>query len=341
MNSQTLALFKLPRLLPGKGVQLRGYGDQKTLNGLAATGIGNSRVIQKTNLAQGLNLSELQNLLPFLRPGAGVRLHGHDGLLVLERLPDVIEEAAQEVTPIARLLVAVEGRKITAFACVFTAESIENPGNFVISQTTTTHYANGDVIYTSAASGVINTFEPGETPAECAALENTTDYDPEFDYGAFVSDEVTEETMPFDDLFAAAMSAFATASVETATQSYEWLPDTWSTISAEGGFADDIDDPYNPGNFGPSGHRWNGDAPTYSEVFVTSTRWRATNTGTCSMIITWQRVTIFGATVLTTDTITLAPGETSDWIGPPTIPTAPDADDASYYRITRVQLNGL
>lgn len=242
---------------------------------------------------------------------------------------------------VARLAVEVEAKKVTALACVYSAESLVSPGNFVVVETIVDHYVNGDVTWSNTASGEIKTYEPEETPAECPALVFATDYDPEFAYGAFESEEVTESLLAHADLFAAAMAAFADATAATNTQSYEWTREQWGTISAVDGFADNVKDPRAPVGFAPNGHRWEGDTPTYAEVDVASVRWRAVNNGDCDILVTWERVAIIGGGVVATGTLELEPGAASDWVGPPTIPSSPDVDDASYYRISRVQLNGL
>lgn len=289
-------------------------------------------------LPQGRGLLLRRDLLTFIRAvaqrvGFGVAapeiVSTHDdwrGLTVRRR----------RALYVARLAVEVEFKKVNAFACVYFIESGTTPDSFVVAETTVYHYANGDATYTAEATGDILTYQPGETPGTCDAIEYDNDYDPEFDYGTLNSTETSEELMPYQDLYDAASTALTTATTTSATQSYEWRPDVWAAISEVGGFDDEIMDPTTPVDVAVSGMLSGSSA---DEVSVSTTRWRATNNGDCDMIITWERMA--NDVAVQTGTITLAPDEVSDWIGPPTLPDAPDADAASYYRISRVQLNGL
>ena len=324
MNPHTLALFRLTRLLPGKGVQLRGYGDKKTASGLALMGIKGSQTLRKIDSSKGVNLTELKETLSHLRPGAGVILHGYKETLVLERLPDTIEEVLQ---PSLTASLTIE-RQVKAIRGLICRERISmvSPGNHVIKTVTTDSYANGSVVSSVEASGVIQTYEEGETPDACAALVYDTNYDPEFDYGEFEDSNLDETLVSYADFYGQVIAAMLALPETLESVTSSWLPDEWAAASDAMTGWKAVLTPY----IGVTGDSDNCSAG--------SLRWRAINNGTVSIRVYWE-LQKPDSSVVSDGDFTLGLGQASSWFGPPT--ALPDPEESLKYKITRIRINNL
>lgn len=328
MNPHTLALFKLTRLLPGKGVQLRGYGDKKTASGLALIGTKGSQTLRKIDSSKGVNLIELKETLSHLRPGTGVILHGYKETLVLERLPDAVEEISQSVPLIANLTIERQVKYIFGSICIERV-STESPGNYVTRTDTVDVYENGTVTSSVIASGVIQTWEEGDTPDACAALEYPTDFDPEFDYGALVSSSVFETLVPYADFYSDVITATLALSETSESATNIWTPDEWAAASDPVTGWTAVLEP-TIGVVGSEGS---------DNCTAGSMRWRAVNDGDVSIQVYWELQKVVDSSVVSDGDFTLDPGQTSSWFGPPT--ALPDLEEALNYKITRIRINNL
>ena len=322
MNPHTLALFRLTRLLPGKGVQLRGYGDKKTASGLALMGTKGSQTLRKIDSSKGVNLTELKETLSHLRPGAGVVLHGYKETLVLERLPDTIEEVLPSVPLVASLTIERQVKVISGSICIERL-STESPGNYVIKTVTTDEYENGAVTSSVEASGVIQTWEEGETPDACAALIYDSDFDPEFDYGAFESSSFEETLVSYADFYSDVITAMLALSETSESTTNTWTSDEWAAASdAVTGWKAVL-------------------VPTIGVVGSTagSMSWRAVNDGNVSIQVYWELQKVVDDSVVSDGDFTLDLGQASSWFGPPT--ALPDPEEALNYKIIRIRINNL
>lgn len=329
MNPHTLALFRLTRLLPGKGVQLRGYGDKKTASGLALMGTKGSQTLRKIDSSKGVNLTELKETLSHLRPGAGVVLHGYKETLVLERLPDTIEEVLQSGPLIASLTIERQVKAISGSICIERL-STESPGNYVIKTVTTGEYENGAVTSSVEASGVIQTWEEGETPDACAALIYDSDYDPEFDYGEPEGDPVNDETLvSYADFYGQVISDMLALAETLESGTSSWMPDEWAAASDAMTGWKAVLTPY-IGVVGSEGA---------DNCTAGSMRWRAVNDGNVSIQVYWELQKVIDDSVVSDGDFTLGLGQASSWFGPPT--ALPDLEEALKYKITRVRINNL
>lgn len=279
---------------------------------------------------QGAGLLLRRDLLAFIRAvgrrlGFGVeasdaighRDTGH-GFLVRRKGPDI-----------AHLVIEQETKTINGLICIERL-STESPGNFVIRTDTTQAYENGTVTSSVIASGVIQTYEPGDTPDACAALEYPTDFDPGFDYGAAVGDPVIDETLvSYADFFSDVITAMLALTDSLEIGANTWLPDEWAAAS-------DVVTGWKAvlvptiGVVGSEGA---------DNCVAGSMRWRAVNYGTVSIQIYWELQKTIDDTVVTSGDFTLAPRDVSDWIGPPT--ATPDLEESVSYKITRISINGL
>ncbi len=327
MNPHTLALFRLPRLLPGKGVQLRGYGDKKTASGLALMGTKGSQTLRKIDSSKGVNLIELKETLSHLRPGAGVILHGYKETLVLERLPDTIEEVPQSVPLLASLTIELQVKSIFGSICIERL-STESPGNYVIKTVTTDEHENGTVVSSVEASGVIQTWEAGETPDACAALVYDSDFDPEFDYGDLESSSFVETLVSYSDFYSDVLSDMLALSETPHASTHTWLPEEWAAASdAVTGWKAVL------GHIGVIG------AEGADNCTAGSMRWRAVNDGNVSIQVYWELQKVIDDSVVSGGDFTLDPGQASSWFGPPT--ALPDLEESLKYKITRIRINNL
>lgn len=329
MNPHTLALFRPTRLLPGKGVQLRGYGDKKTASGLALMGTKGSQTLRKIDSSKGVNLIELKETLSHLRSGAGVVLHGYKETIVLERLPDTIEEVPQSVSLLASLTIERQVKSIFGSICIERL-STESPGNYVIRTDTTQAYENGTVTSSVIASGVIQTWKEGETPDACAALEYPTDYDPEFDYGEPEGDPVNDETLvSYADFYSDVITAMLALSETSESTTNTWTSDEWAAASdAVTGWKAVLGPTI--GVLGSEGS---------DNCTAGSMSWRAVNDGNVSIQVYWELQKVVDDSVVSDGDFTLDPGQASSWFGPPT--ALPDLEEALKYKITRVRINNL
>lgn len=328
MNPHTLALFRLTRLLPGKGVQLRGYGDKKTASGLALMGTKGSQTLRKIDSSKGVNLTELKETLSHLRPGAGVVLHGYKETLVLERLPDTIEEVLPSVSLVASLTIEHQVKVISGSICIERL-STESPGNYVIKTVTTDEYENGAVTSSVEASGVIQTWEEGETPDACAALIYDSDFDPEFDYGAFESSSFGETLVSYADFYSDVITAMLALSETSESTTNTWTSDEWAAASdAVTGWKAVLVPTI--GVVGSEGA---------DNCTAGSMSWRAVNDGNVSIQVYWELQKVVDDSVVSDGDFTLDPGQASSWFGPPT--ALPDLEEALNYKIIRIRINNL
>jgi hypothetical protein len=205
--------------------------------------------------------------------------------------------------------------------------STASPGNHVIKTVTTDSYANGSVVSSVEASGVIQTYEEGETPDACAALVYDSNYDPEFDYGEFDSSSASETLVSYSDFLSTVLSAMLALSETAQTATTTWQRDEWEAAS-------------------DATTGWNalltpligvGGSEGADNCIAGSMRWRAVNAGDCDLHIFWRLEKVVDESLVTSGDFTLAPGETGDWIGPPS--ASADLLDGKQYRITRVRLH--
>jgi hypothetical protein len=247
-----------------------------------------------------------------LRAGPGVRLHGYGGIHTLERLPvAMIEEKAPPLGP-ARLEWEIELFEGNATICVLReANYLINPGNWVLSETTTQTFTEGAWTDTLTASGVVSAYGPDDPPpSECAEPVFTTTQDDGTDYGDFVSSEYSEELVPFSSLASHAIAAVGLLS--SSDDVAEWSSVNWRDVST--GVI-----PFSSGM---------GTVGVYTDVTggaAVSVRFRLHNRGSCAIRVNcghYGSGLSGGASDLDQD-ITLSRGASSAWIEAPAINSDP------------------
>lgn len=195
----------------------------------------------------------------------------------------------------------------------------------------TNTYANGSYTETTTASGAIQGIGPDGTFDDCDDLDYVSTFDPEFDYGAFVSTSQTETLVTWDDVVAAALAAVDDAGYDEAGYTDSWSETNWEAASAVvrseliGTSSSELGYIYGPGGGAFGG--WNISIP----------RFRITNTGQTRLIVEITHTRVSDSTVETPDPISVAPGATSDWI---TL-REPAAGEVWNTHITRIGMGGF
>lgn len=235
----------------------------------------------------------------------------------------VSPDAAESTTPdgyrlpvggrTASLRIELETKTAYADMC---AIDVNLPDEYITKQTTVQTFANGTTTSTATASAVIRTWESGALPTDCAAIVYEDDFDPGFDYGAFISSDYTEEYKPFTDVYSAALAALAGLSPASSHLDYSWAESEWRSTTV-GAWTVPL---------GGVGVEQGGVAPPAAGKTM---RWRVVNTGQAWLRVSWRH-TLPGGSMVTSGTVTVARGQTSAWQEPP----APSADPAALITVT-------
>jgi hypothetical protein len=255
-------------------------------------------------------LGQIEDVLRKLAPPANTLSAGPDGY----RLPVVASRMAS---------MRLEVEEKLAYASICSQGAASTPDSFLIKLTTTDEWTNGSIISTIEASGVIQTWEPGGGPDECAALVYDTNFDPEFDYGELVESTSEEEVTSHATVFAAAISAANEATPVVTTHSWEWLEAAWRATSDPGAFSHAVGSLVTVGVFTFGG----------ADVRAVTHRWRLVNTGAATLRASWELRNATDA-VEEDGALTLGVGQTSDWVEPPAISSAVSL----HYQITRLRV---
>lgn len=312
MMPELKALFDSPRrLLPGKGARIQGYGNKRAISEVQASGANGVLTLSRSDQS-GLTPSLGTNEEPAeLRAGPGVRLHGYGGIHTLERVPVAVIEEKTPLGP-ARLEWEIELFQGNATICVLReANYLINPGNWVISETTTQTFTEGAYTDTLTASGVVSAYGPDDPPpSECAEPVFTTTQDEGTDYGDAVSSEYSEELVPFSSLASPAIAAVGLLS--SSDDVAEWSSVNWRDVST--GVI-----PFS------SGVGVVGISIDVSGSQAVSVRFRLHNRGSCAIRVNcghYGSGLSGGASDLDQD-ITLSRGASSAWIEAPAINSDP------------------
>ncbi len=312
MMPEMRALFNEPRRLwAGVGSKIHGYADKKMMSGVRTNGAPSMFTLGRSESSAPVPDQGTAEQPVELRAGPGVRLHGYGGIHTLERLPVAMIEEKTPLGP-ARLEWEIELFEGNATICVLReANYLINPGNWVISETTTQTFTEGAWTDTLTASGVVSAYGPDDPPpSECAEPVFTTTQDDGTDYGDFVSSEYSEELVPFSSLASHAIAAVGLLS--SSDDVAEWSSVNWRDVST--GVI-----PFSSGM---------GTVGVYTDVTggaAVSVRFRLHNRGSCAIRINcghYGSGVAGGASDLDQD-ITLSRGASSAWIEAPAINTDP------------------
>lgn len=328
MKPELLKLFQLPqRLYAGQNVKIRGHGDNKQIEGFRLSSNKKSPVLA-SQPGSSLPTKPLSAVLRPL-PGKDAQLHGYGGVYSISK---TVESSAlsllRQGLAIARLTIERQVKAINGSICANGA-STESPGNYRISETTVDVYENGTVTSSVTASGVIQTWEEGDTPDACADLVYDSDFDPGFDYGALESSSFTETLVSYADFYSEVITAMLALPETLESSTTTWTLDEWAAASDATTGWKAVLAPY----IGVTG------SEGADNCVAGSMRWRAVNDGTRDIRVYWSLVKAVDDSVVTSGDFTLAPNEVSDWFGPPT--ALPYLEEAVKYKITRVRINGL
>lgn len=207
----------------------------------------------------------------------------------------------------AGLRIEIQTRICYADQCVLAVDA--GTQQFEIVQTTVNVYEHGSVTATATASGDIRAWAPGDDPDACAAPVYDNDRDLGFDYGAFLSDSYDVTYAPWSGVWEAAVAGLASVTPAASATLFTWAESEWRAVSASAW---------------SSTVGYVGVIPAADLPFsATTVRWRLINEGQCALGVTWQHRGP-GGTLLTSGTIRLPRGATSEWQEPPTLIADPD-----------------
>jgi hypothetical protein len=207
-------LFDFPqRLWPGKNTKIQGYGEKKAISGISSQGVNGIYTLGKSQSSGTIPDLANSEIPTEFRAGRGVRLYGYGGIYTLERTPD--EEEVSVVGQKAALQLEIEVFQGSSRICMLYPIGYGILGGdainvFVTGTKTTINYENGTVVYTSTASGQINSWGGNEPyPSSCPLIKTTDSAVPDFDYGAEESGFFEETTIGMSSLYEPARSAMA------------------------------------------------------------------------------------------------------------------------------------
>jgi len=170
MMPELKALFNEPRRLwAGKGAQIRGYSDKKTISGVQTSGANKVFTLRRSESSGSMPDMGTDEEPANLRAGPGVRLHGYGGIYTLERLPD--EEEVPAVPQEAALQIEIEHFEGNSRICMLYPKGYGNSepnaegdetNVFVIATKTVDIYDDGTRTITESASGQIDSWGGNE-----------------------------------------------------------------------------------------------------------------------------------------------------------------------------------
>lgn len=182
------------------------------------------------------------------------------------------------------------------------------------------HFENGSVTTTDTFEGRVQTYQDISELEECLDPVNTTDFDPEFDYGDFLSVEYDDEVSTFEDLRSAAIAAISDADVISSSVVNAWGEDQWREVSAD---LDLAGSPF----FASFPELFDLGSETVTDEWsavARDARWRVVNLGQCIVRLDWERRKTLDDTLITSGQVTVPRGQTSDWSSRPTLSANPD-----------------
>lgn len=313
MMPELKALFDSPRLWPGKGARMQGYGDKRTIFGVTSPGANGVYTLgrsEKSGLTPQLSTAEQP---VELRAGPNVRLHGYDGIHTLERLP--VEEEVVKGFRFAGLRIEVETQKLFASICG-SYDIYETPPVYVISTTSTADFENGSITTNTQYSGPINFYEEGESPPLNCVYTVTSDVEPPpFDYGPSlgtgtysVTSSKSVVSLRQDAISNLRRKATAVSSEAVST----WGQEQWQSV--------------NENNFNPAVYLLSQGSYTEmgGEAWAKACRWRVVNFGQAQFSLNWEKRRDRDNRLLMTGAINVTPGMTTDWSAWPSLSTDPD-----------------
>ena len=171
------ALFNEPRRLwAGKGAQIRGYSDKKTIAGVQLAGASGVFTLGRSEASGSMPDMGTAEQPVNLRAGPGVRLHGYGGIHTLERLPD--EEEISTVGQEAALQIEIEVFHGNSRICMYYPKGNGLPDEgeenvFVIATKTVVVTEEGTRTFTDSASGQIDSWGGNEPyPGACPYIQS-------------------------------------------------------------------------------------------------------------------------------------------------------------------------
>lgn len=227
---------------------------------------------------------------------------------------------------VGKMQIQWENKQLYADMCSISVDA--GTQEYVTKQTTVNVFENGTVTLVTSAGANVRLWSPalGESPTSCDDVEYTNDTVDGFDYGAFVSSSYDEIRHPFSEVCEAAVAALSGATMSPATHDFTWPEDEWAAKTAPGGWS------YGLGNIGC---RINLDS-TAGLTMATTFRWRIKNTGQCHIKLFWERRLESDGSVLTSGSLDIARGRTSDWQAPPA--ASSDPSEIIYVTLAAIQL---
>ena len=226
------ALFNEPRRLwAGKGAQIRGYSDKKTISGVQTSGANKVFTLGRSESSGSMPDMGTDEEPANLRAGPGVRLHGYGGIYTLERLPD--EEVEPPVEKKALLLLEKEILVGKSRIC-FLANYPGQEGKFVIKARLETVAEFGSYYFEEAQSGEIKSWGGDEPdPAACGEVTINTNFNDNFNYGPVESWTQSYTTVTDTGLYSPARSKMAISKIASGESNLGFFKGNWEKYSTE------------------------------------------------------------------------------------------------------------
>lgn len=231
MMPELKALFNEPRRLwAGKGAQIRGYSDKKTIAGVQLAGASGVFTLGRSEASGSMPDMGTAEQPVDLRAGPGVRLHGYGGIHTLERLPD---EEEVTVNPKAILELELEVIKGTSRICAFVfVDETHFPDVFTTAIKVTAEFENGTIVYNTRYSGDIESWGGDEPePDDCPAPQVTDNANPDFEYGSSEGETLEVTTVPLSRLYSPARSGMTLSETQSVGQTIQYSKSEWERIS--------------------------------------------------------------------------------------------------------------
>jgi len=301
-------LFPDSRILAGKNTRMQGYGQAKSISGVTVQGSG-SILAQRTQKSSGIPVLTDQDVL---RAGSNVRIHGRDRILVIERIPEPVEQ--EEMTPIASLKVEYEILISTVYPCAASlGDSNNDPdGVWVIS------VSNYGV--TTTYAGTFYFYGPGDPPpVECEEPSYSGEYDSEAPAGEI------KTTVSWASQTNSFLEALEIDPINSGDYVIDFPFKDWELISKE---------PF--GEYG-SYNPFIGSSIFRTGFDMSTTRVRLTNVGNTSLriICGFYGLEVDGGASDIETTLNLKPKQASNWFNAPTPEFYPLH---RYFMISRVKI---
>lgn len=224
---------------------------------------------------------------------------------------------------VAGLKLWLQLRYGVAQVCAINIASPSEDG-YTTEEVDTFTYTLGSWSDTASRSGDITGGGPGDTLPDCDDIDYSSTYDPNFNYGDFVSASASDTVVSWDAATAAAAAAMDNDGAESLEWDVTWEKAQWRAASEE----------IRSFWFATSSLQL---ASGYIGVQYTRPKFKIENTGDTQLVVQAEHVRLSDSQTESLWDIVVDPGETSDWIEC----RDPDFGEIWDTIITRVRMGGF